>query len=144
MGTILLTPDQIPQLWETIKFAAVNAEHVESEFRDRYLNTLLYQLLSSKAQCFIRLSDERKVQAVAITRIQVDETRDEKALHVPCLYSFVKVDDETWKEDIQVLVRYAKKNGCKFMTAWATSDKISSLISMLGMRERFKSFVMEV
>lgn len=144
MPTLMINPDQVPLLWNSIKYAAVNAQFVEEEFRERFLNNLLYQLLSSKAQCFVRIDEDRKVQAIALTKVQFDETRDERSLFVTCLYSFVKVDDDTWKNDIEILKKYAKKLGCKFITAWATSDKISDLISMMGMRERFKSFVMEV
>lgn len=144
MPTIILTPDQIPQMWESIKYSAVSASYVEEEFRERFLNRLLYQLLSSKAQCFVRFDEDRKLQAIALTKVEIDEIRDERSLFVMSLYSFVKVDDNTWKSDIEVLKRYAKKLRCKFITAWATSEKASNLVTMIGMRKRFNSFVMEV
>jgi len=141
---ILLTPDQIPQLWKAIKFAAVNADHVEEEYRERYLNQLLYQLLASKAQCFVRLSPERKLQAIAVTKITVDEVRDEKSLFIMTAYSFEKVDPRFWIDDIETLRKFAKKNECKTVTAWATTDKSETLAELIGLKPRFKSYIMEV
>ena len=141
---VILLPDQIPQMWEAIKYAAVNADQVEEGHRDRYLNVLLYQLLSSKAQCFVRLDSARRLQALAVTSVVVDEMRDEKSLYVKFLYSFAKVDDEVWKQDIEVLKLYAIKNECKSITAKTHNDKAFELVKMLGMKERHKSLIMEV
>lgn len=141
---VILLPDQIPQMWEAIKYAAVSADQVEEGHRDRYLNLLLYQLLSSKAQCFVRLDSTRKLQALAVTSVVVDEMRDEKSLYVKFLYSFAKVDDEVWKQDMEVLKLYAIKNECKSIIAKTHNSKAFELVKMLGMKERHKSLIMEV
>ena len=139
--TIMLTPDEIPKFWEAIKFAAVNGDFVEEQYRLKYLNKLLYQLLSSKAQCFVRLSSERKLQMVGITKIMTDEVRDERTLFISSLYSFEKVDDSIWLNDFEFVKRFAKASNCKSITTWTMSERVSKICEQVGMKSRFKSYV---
>jgi hypothetical protein len=141
---IMLTPDQIPMFWEAIKFAAVNAEIVEEKYRAKFLNRLLYLLLSSKAQCFIRLSPERKLQMLGLTSIQVDPIRDEKTLFAYSLYSFEKVGNKVWIEDLKNLKDWAIASGCNSLTAWTNNEKALTLFNMLGWKKRFDLFILDI
>ena len=141
---IMLTVDQIPAFWEAIKFASANADQVEEEFRGKYFNRLLYQLLSGKAQCFVELSSDRRLRAMAITKVMTDEIRDESTLLVSCLYAFEKRDKSIWSDDMKALYQFAKKSNCRTITCWATNEKIVELCKYVGMNQRFESFVMEV
>jgi len=141
---IMLVPDQIPIFWEAIKFSVVNAEMVEEQYRDKFLNRLLYLLLSSRAQCFVRLSEDRQLQMVGLTSIQVDEIRDEKTLFAYSLYSFEKVPGEVWVKDLDNLIAWAKASGCKTLTAWTNNAKATSLFNMLGWKKRFDMFILDV
>jgi hypothetical protein len=141
---IMLTVDQIPAFWEAIKFASINVDQVEEEFRGKYFNRLLYQLLSGKAQCFVELNSDRKLRAVAITKVMTDEIRDESTLLISCVYAFEKRDKSTWDNDMKALYQFAKRSNCKIITCWAATEKVAELVEQLGMKERFKSFIMEV
>ena len=141
---IMLTVDQIPAFWEAIKFASVNADQVEEEFRGKYFNRLLYQLLSGKAQCFVELSSDRRLRAVAITKVMTDEIRDESTLLISCLYAFEKRDKSTWSNDLKALYQFAKRSDCRTITCWATNEGVVELAEYVGMKQRFKSFIMEV
>lgn len=141
---IMLVPDQIPRFWEAIKFAAINAEMVEEKYRDNFLNRLLYLLLSSRAQCFVRLSEDRKLQMIGLTSIQVDPIRDEKTLFAYSLYSFEKVPGEVWIKDLENLKDWAKASGCKTLTAWTNNDKSITLFNMLGWKKRFDLFILDI
>lgn len=141
---IKLTSDQIPTFWEAIKFASVNADSIDKQYVGRYLNRLLYQLLSGKAQCFVRLDEHRQLQALAIAKINEDEITDEKSLFIACLYSFEKVDVRFWQDDIRLLKKYAEKKGCTTITCWTISDKVAQLCESIGMQYRMKSFSMNI
>lgn len=141
---LMLTQDQIPAFWEAIKFASINADQVEEEFRGKYLNRLLYQLLSAKAQCFVELDANRKLRALAVTKIIVDEIRDESSLLICCLYSFDKRNENTWRRDMEIVYQFAKRSKCKIITCWATNEKIIQLCELVGMTHRFESYTMEV
>lgn len=143
---IMLVPEQIPKFWEAIKFAAVKAECVEEGYREKYLNRLLYLLLAGKAQCFVRLSAERKLQMLGLTSIQVDQIRDEKTLFAYSLYSFEKVDKQTWIADLEDLKAWAKTSGCKSITTMtlANNEKAIDLLNAVGWAKRFNHFIIEL
>lgn len=138
--TIAITLNQIPQLWEIIKFSAVNADLIKEENLQDYLNRLLYNLLAGKYQCFVRYDEQRVVQAIAITSVLVDSVSGTKTLHINCLYSFNKVSDQTWNDDMEVLKAYALKQGCTSITANAMSDKAAHVCEAGGMTELSKVY----
>jgi len=140
----MLLPDQVPSFWEAIKFSVVKAEVIKPEHWDRYLNRLLYQLLSAKVQCFVRLDKERKLQMIGLTSINVDSISDEKTLFCYSLYSFTREPIETWINDYGDLVKWAKANECKSITTWSNNEKAISLFSSVGMKERLKVFYIEL
>ena len=141
---ILLTPDEIPKFWEAIKFAAVNFDFVEEEYRPRYLNRLLYLLLSGKAQCFVRLDAERRLQMICITKITVDEIRDERTLFGVGIYSFNKVDNSIWNGDLNTVIEFAKANKCKFISSWVVNEKASNLLKSIGFKHRFDVLMLDL
>jgi hypothetical protein len=140
----MLVPDQIPRFWEAIKFAVVNSEMIEEKYRGKFLNRLLYLLLSSKVQCFVRLNDARKLQMIGLTSVQVDELRDENTLFAYALYSFEKVSNEVWIEDLETLKDWAKVSKCKSLTAWTNNEKAITLFNMLGWKKRFDIFILDI
>ena len=116
---VRLSPIQIPEYWDAIKFAATHADRVRKRDRELYLSRLLHALLSGTAQCFFRISDERKLLAVEITRITEDEVTGEKSLFLNCLYTFQSVPEDTWKSDMEYIKRFASEQGCKFITTYS-------------------------
>jgi hypothetical protein len=141
---IMLTPDQVPKFWEAIKFAVVNVEMIDEAIRGSYLNRLLYLLLSSKAQCFVRLSNNRKLQMIGLTSIEVDPATDDKTLFAYALYSFERVSDDEWRKDFDALVQWAKANGCKSISTWSNNERAIYLLENVGMTERYRMFKFDI
>ena len=144
MKTIMLTADQIPMFWDAIKYVGVKAGYVEEEYIPRFLNRLLYLLLSGKSQCFVRLSDDRILQAVFITTLINDPLRDEKTLFISYLFSFEKVDKETWENDLGLLKKIAKGSGCKYVTTVAMNERAAGLCEKSGMELRSWNYHVEI
>lgn len=141
---IQITPEQIPVFWEAIKFASVNADHVVGENVPRYLNKLLYELLSSNAQCFVHLDNARKLQALAITKVLVDEITEERILFLKTLYSFNYRSVDAWNMDFQTLVDFARRKGCRSVVAWTNNPRVMDMARVLGFSERLKSFKVDI
>ena len=141
---IMLVPDQIPMFWEAIKFAALGSEIVEEKYRDKFFNNLLYLLLSGKAQCFVRLSAERKLQMIGLTSIRSDEVRCEKTLFAFSLYSFEKVSGDVWISDLENLKDWAKASGCKSITAWTSNSKAVVMFNAMGWKKVFDIFMLDL
>jgi len=139
-----IIPSQIPQFWDTIKFAVLNADNIAEKDRELYLNNLLAFLLCDKAQCFVRSNEVRELQALFITRIVKDEITGEKSLYISSLYSFRIVPDSQWKDDVRVVERFAQSNKCKKIIAVSNNQRVFEIASKLGFVERYRSFALEV
>jgi len=141
---IKLLPQQIPQYWDAIKYAARNADRVSESDLPDYLNRLLYSLLSDKAQCFFRIDASRELLAVIITRLIMDELTGVKSLAIQCIYSFKSVVDDEWLVNMNAIESFAINNNCKKVLGYSTNQRIFNLASQLGFSERFRCFVKEV
>jgi hypothetical protein len=141
---IKLLAKQIPDVWESIKFAATKVDSISEKDAPLYLNRLLAMLLSDKAQCFIRLDEERQLIALVITLITIDEITGVKALLIKCLYSFQGVQIEEWAKDLEYIKMFARNNGCFKIITFSNSQRVFEIANEIGFIERYRSFGMEV
>jgi len=109
---------QVPAFWETIKFGCKNADVVQPKNYQVYFNELLHALLSDKAQCFVRLNEERKLLAILVTRIVGHKVTGEKSLCLQSGYSFEAVPQTsiTFDTSNSALADRALDVGCKETT----------------------------
>lgn len=138
---IRLLPSQVPRLWNQIKYAASNADRVNERDLPKYLTRLLHALMSEKAQCFIRLNEDRTLMAVVITRILIDDMTGDKSLLIQCLYSFQGVPDQEWKEDMDIVELFAQKTKCKKILSYSNNPRVYELTGQLNFEERYRCFV---
>lgn len=137
---IKILPVQIPVFWESIKFCAVTADEVGEKYRQKYLNKLLHSLLSNRSQCFVRLNEQRVLQALMITSLDVDNMTDKKALCIQLLYSIERVAEGEWREDYDFLLNFAKKQQCQVITFGTRHERVMSIGQAVGFREVQRSF----
>jgi len=141
---IQVTPREIPRFWGAIKFAAVKVEEVEEGKIAPFAVELLHALLNEKAQCFIRLSDDRLLNAITITRIRYNPQTDEKYLYVQCLYSWQIVDDGVWKRDMAFIKRFARSVGCVYIGALTKNYRAQDIMTNLGFEEEYRVYALKV
>ncbi len=139
-----ILPVQIPQLWEVIKFACTQADEVNKEDMPPYLNELLHALLSEKAQCFLRLGDDRSLQIIMITRITIDKITGEKYLFLQCLYSFKVVRDEILKQDWDFVMEFAKNEKCSYIYFDSRHERIWEISKIAGFKEKNRRFDLRI
>ena len=132
---IQVLPTQIPAIWEQIKFSAIKADEINMKDLQPYLNNLLHELLNGKAQCFIRLDDNRNLLALLVTNLSYDKITSETFLYLKCIYSFQLADDETWARDMRFVVRFAKKEGCSYISFDSRHQRIYEINERLGFKE---------
>lgn len=141
---IKLLPSQIAAIWPSIKFAVVKADGIPEERRDRCLNALLNDLLSDRSQCFVRLSNEKHLQALAITNFIHDEITGNKSLVIRCLYSFQSAQQDEWKAGVDILKQFAKIKGCNRLVAYSRSQQVFELIEPLGFQESYRCYIIDL
>ena len=137
---IKLISTQVVDFWEVIKFAVTRVDEVDSKDLQLYLNELLHALLSDKAQCFVRLSKDRILIALYITRIRTDKITGKKYLFIQNVYSFKATIDETWTQDADFLKEFAKKEKCSYLSFYSRNKRIWELGEMVGFKERYRVF----
>ena len=141
---IRILPTQVVKLWETIKYGVVLADEVNEEERYIYLNELLHALLNEKAQCFVRLSDDRRLLAVLITRFQVNKITGSKDLYLQGLYSWKAVSDEVLQHNMDFVKEFAKHEGCKRITFRTYNSRVMEIAELLGFKENIREFVLNL
>ena len=144
MKTFQLSIEDIPRFWENIKFACTEADEVPKESLPGYLNELLYSLLSDKAQCFVRVDDDKTLIALILVRIKMDAATGKKYLFNQCFYSWKKLTLEEWIPEMTLGFNFAKKEGCESIVIQTRNQKIIDLITSFGFTERFRTYSVSI
>ena len=139
--TINLLASQIPMFWEAIKFAVKKADGIDSP---KYFNNLLQALLNNKAQCFVRLSEDRRLIGICITRVLADRLTDEQYLYVQSLYSWKYEPDEIWQKDFDLLKATARKLNCKYVGCTSSSSRMFDVYQSVGLIEQMRIYSVRV
>lgn len=137
---VKLLPSQVPNLWNEIKFAY---SAVNKVIDARVFNKLLLNLLNEKAQCFVRVDDNKQLMAILTTELKQDEVGD-KVFLITCLYSFQGVDINKWAEDMMFVRTFVKNIGCKKIVFQSSNNKIMEIGQSLGFREDYRNYSLEV
>lgn len=137
---IKLLSVQIPKYFEVIKYAVSTVDEVDKEDLQPYLIELLHALLSDKAQCWVRLDDERTIIALLITRIRTNKITAKKSLYLQSIFSYRKVPLNIWQKDFNMLVQFAKQEGCKNITFDSRNPRIWEITTSFGCQEQYRSF----
>ena len=140
--TLKLLPVQIPAFWENIKLAVIRADEVDKKNRQGYLVELLPALLNEKAQCWIRIDDQRILNALMITRVSLNKVTGTKHLLLQCFYSYKAVSDlNKWQVEIDLLKRFALKENCAYIILNTRVAKLMEIVQVIGFKEFNKTFI---
>lgn len=135
-----LLPDQIAKFWPVIKFAIeeslppIVGEHPEK------MNRILASTLSNRTDvwtAYHRNGDGTKLEGLVLTKILYDEASATKNLLIYCIYGYTDIRKETWPQAFQALAKYAKRQGCSFITAYTDLPHIVSMASSLGAETKY-------
>ena len=142
---IKLLPSQVPMLWDAIKYAAAKSHNIPEDSRSTYLTQLLHDLLSSKAVCFIRLNQNRELLMIHTARIMSDTVTGRRSLNLGIVYSFQRVSMDQWKDDLEVMKEFARKNNCsRLVGSFIYNKRLMEIASELGFTTTSMNVEMEV
>ena len=129
-----LLPLQVPLFWEVIKFA----ENEVNGTDEKTFNNLLYKLLNSKTQCFVRLNEKRQLMCIFLTEIYTNPDTQEKGIALNLVYGFRAMSREQWGENTDYITKFGKANGCtKFYGMVKSGNK---MMMQIAKRFGFKEF----
>ncbi len=131
---------QIPMYWEMIKYAAVNAEGIEEENQQRYLNDLYFNLLNGTYQCLVFYNDKEEIVRMCIFYMEYNEIIKKKFFHLKIGYGFQSGSIEEWAESLNELKKLAESLGCQILTGTTANEKLISLAKKIGWKVSTQTF----
>uniref|UniRef100_A0A6H1ZPG0 Acetyltransferase n=1 Tax=viral metagenome TaxID=1070528 RepID=A0A6H1ZPG0_9ZZZZ len=131
---------QVPQFWEAIKYTVRAVEEIEPANLQVVYVELLHALLNDKAQCFVSFDKDRILKGLIITRIAVDKVTGVKFIQLESLFAWDKITDEDYKEAYDLILLFAKKNNCKYITGKSSNPRVLEIVTRLGFKEKCKVF----
>lgn len=140
----LLAPIDIPMFWEAIKKTEKDANNIQEDEMSMYMTELLHSLLSSDAQCFIRLDENRTLEALAVTRILMDKKRCVKYLFVQSLFSWQIRQPDVWQADFDFMLKFAKSKDCQYITCESDNPHAWQLYERIGMEEEHRVYSVKI
>ena len=139
---IRLLPNQIaiPKIWDIIKFVSTETNEIQEKDIQRYYNDLLIKLLNNKMQCFVCLSEQRKIKTIILTEMQADNIRQIKLLSVKCIYTFEVMTDNNRHDIFKSIHEFAKKTGCSIISLAAGNKQMCDFAKGRNFRETKRIF----
>lgn len=135
-----LLPQQIVPFWEAIKFTCAKADEVRTEEFEPYMNSLLHDLLSSKAQCFVRMDEDRRLVALCVTRIAVGRYSTAKLLDIITFYSWKAQPVEVVNRDLEFIRQFAEAEKCTAITFSSSNSRVWDITKDFGFTEVTRTF----
>jgi len=142
--TIKLLSTQIPTYWELIKYAASRAVELDERDLQSALVWLLHELLADKAQCWVRIDDERNIIAVVVTRLEIDKRVNRKALCIYVTFSYRHMPFEQWAQDFELLKEFAREEKCDTITLATKNPQLMEVDKALGFKEAYHHFTYDL
>jgi hypothetical protein len=128
-----LVPDQLEQLWDSIRYGLISSLAKTSE---EILQNILCQLLKGEMQCWCFYDDDKKIYGYIVTSIITDSNTKDKSLLIYSLFLYKRITADIWKKGITSLNDFAKENGCNMIEAWSINDNAISIAFKLGFKEQ--------
>lgn len=139
---IQLLPPQIATHWDLIKFAVNKVSAVEKKHMQTYMNKLLNDLLSSRAQCFVRIED-KTIIAIILTRVADDPYRNVRTLFIDAVFSYRAVEDSEWYPYMDLIKKYAEVSNCSVICTYSSVPRVWELCKKYGFTESFRCFTID-
>jgi len=142
MSTIIrVRPEQVPQVWDAIKLAAVKSQEVAESALPQVCLRLLHGLLSDTVQCFVTLDEQRTILQVCLTQVQTDRMTGLRELVLTGLYSFKLMQDDD-KQAFMLLIRgVAQSQQCSQIVCGSRNPRLWTMYEQLGFREASRHYV---
>jgi len=134
---IRLTSTQITQFWDVIKYSLVQVERLGAIESDAELNLIFAALMSDKAQCLLKYTDDsrKEICAVMITEIIQNKITDERTLKMRSLYGFRPFGLSEWAEHFKVILNLASIEKCSNILFDSAHRKLIDIAKSVGFSE---------
>jgi hypothetical protein len=132
---IRLLPNQVANFWDIIKYAIEESLPPIAGSSKGRMNNILSSLLAEKIQCWAaykRKKDSVKLEAIVLTKVQVDDITQTKHLLIYCLYSYSGIHRRALDDGFEALTKYAKSIDCQSITAYTSNEALVAICRTVG------------
>ena len=119
-----LCPDQIKTHWNLIN-RTIELAFPTTAMKNKV--TLLRDLLLENAQCWFHMTED-DINAVFITRINVDHIADQSIFTVLAAYGVRPLTKDIIYEAFEAGAKFARAHNCSFIDLYSNNEKILNLI----------------
>lgn len=128
---IKLLPDQVATHWEPIKRAIRDSLPPIAQGVEDHMENVLNALLLDEMQCWVSYTQEGRVDNIMTTQILRDEITQNKNLLIYSVFG-LDVDQRSWAEGLQALIKYARKEGCDRIVGYSNVNSIIRFVQRIG------------
>ena len=127
---VMMTPEEVSKQWGVVRHAIEGSMPSNRSVTEAGMNNILMSILDGRMQCWA-MEKEGKVQAIATTVYFFDPCGD-KTLCVYSLYGYEIISDRMWKEALEKLGEFAKRNGCRYVVAYTVDKRVIDIADKNG------------
>lgn len=145
---VQLQPDQIVAFWDTIRHSTLVANKVAKEHEQNFINGVLENLLSGKAQAWVgyTINDEghKIFYALGLTVHQEDVLSGLRMLCLHTLYAFRPIPKELLEDMLPKLKEYAKTSNCFKMFTFTSVPRLREYYTQNGFTQDTSLYVLDL
>ena len=129
---IHLMPEQVMDYWDILKEGVMETlpSHVTRD--DEKMVNVQMSLLGGTSQCWVNMTEEKKINASVITRVIYDDMVDMNILILVSIFGFDKISGEDWVAGYSTLSEFAKLRKCESIAGYSNHPVILKIAEKLG------------
>ncbi len=138
-----LTPPQVSEFWDAIKYALVQTNRVPDDQVTEYTNKALEGFLSGKYQCWViyeLVEGGKQIHALGITTIIKDRLLGYDYLYMDTMYGYRAMTDDLIQSSLGGLADFARSCGCKKLVSHIDNKRIEYMAVTTGFKEVSRVF----
>jgi len=130
---VMMTPELVAKFWPMVEHAARTVADDGVEDIERMVNNVHAGLLSGDRQCWVSRDNLKgKIKTVVLTHIMEDAASEVRFVIIDCIYGFGMMKHEAWTEANEVMKKWGKARGCKFLAAFTKVPEAVKAAELLG------------
>lgn len=134
---VRLQPEQLSIMWDTIKFAVLEANDLAKSQAPLFINEVLEMLLGGKAQAWLLYEDkdgERTLYTVVVTCYMEEPLLGFKYLLIHSVYAYQPLSLDKIREALEAFEDFARANGAGKVVTMTKDERLVKGFERLGMQ----------
>ena len=139
-----LSAEYIRNNWDAIEYAITEALPPTSTIEyEGMMVEIQKALFSEAAECWILFSNDTP-HLLMVDYYSIDFFTKEKTMVIYAMYGYKFIPDPLWFKMFEVIKKRAKDEGCLKIQAVSASERVNTIVNMLGWNTEYRLLTSEV